>query len=330
MEFANPRLLLLGLVIPLLIYKYIYRGRAGRLRFSSLKTLQHLPPSSATRLRHTLIVLRLLCLVLLVVVIARPRSGRKSTEIISEGVDIMMVLDTSGSMRALDFKLNDERINRLEAAKNVVSEFIKQRENDRLGMVVFAQEAFTQCPLTLDHGVLLSFLDKVEIGMAGDGTAIGSAIGVAVKRLKDLKSKSKLIILLTDGRNNAGRLSPAKAAELAQKYGIKIYTIGAGTKGKAPFLVNTFFGSRYVYQEVDLDEDSLQEIAGITKARYFRATDSESLKDIYTQIDRLEKSEVKVKEHMEYEELFAWPLLAALALLLLEILLVNTRFRKIP
>ncbi len=330
MRFANPWLLLLGLIIPLIIARYIFKGKSSRLKYPSLKTLKSLTPSKAAHTRHIIIVLRSICLSLLVIVIARPQSGRKSTEIISEGVDIMLVLDTSGSMQALDFMINDKRIDRLEVSKNVVGDFIKQRKNDRMGMVVFGEEAFTQCPLTLDQGILLSFLDKISIGMAGDGTAIGSAIGVAVKRLKNLKSKSKIIILLTDGRNNAGRLSPVKAAELARKYGVRIYTIGAGTKGKAPFLVNTLFGKQYTYQQVDIDEHTLRKISRTTNGLYFRATDTESLKNIYGVIDKLEKSEVKVKEHMEYNELFMWPLLLALGLLFLEILLANTCFRKIP
>ena len=329
MQFAHPWLLLLGLFIPLVIYNHL-AARPGNLRFSSLRQLKRLPPSPRVRWRHILIIMRALCLLLLVIVIARPRSGRKSVEVISEGVDIMLVLDTSGSMQALDFKLGDERVTRLQVAKRVVADFIRQRPNDRLGMVVFAEQAFTQCPLTLDHGVLLSFLDRVRIGMAGDGTAIGSAIGLAVKRLKDLKAKSKLIILLTDGRNNSGRLSPRKAAQLAQKYAVKIYTIGAGSKGEVPFLVNTLFGPQYMYQRVDIDEDSLREIAALTGGRYFRATDTKTLQDIYRNIDEMEKSKVKIKEHMEYEELFHWPLLAAFILLLLEILLANTIFRKIP
>jgi Ca-activated chloride channel family protein len=330
MRFEDSWLLLLGLIIPLIVYRYIRRDGVGQLRFSSLKTLKRLPTSKSVYLRHSLIVLRSLCILLLVVAIARPQSGKKTSEIITEGVDIMLVLDTSGSMRALDFKEKGKRINRLGVVKNVVADFIKGRENDRLGMVVFAEQAFTQCPLTLDHGVVLSFLEKVEIGMAGDGTAIGSAIGTAVKRLKNIKAKSKIIILLTDGRNNMGRLTPEKAAQIARKYGVKIYTIGAGTKGKAPFLVNTFFGPRYVYKQVDLDEGALKQIADITGGQYFRATDTESLKSIYAQIDKMEKSEVKVKEYMEYDELFGWPLLGALNLLLLEIVLANTRFRRIP
>ncbi len=304
MRFENSWLLLLGVILPFIIYHYLKRNYAGKLKFSSLNTLKQLPPSKSVYLRHSLIVLRSLCILLLIVAIARPQSGKKTTEIISEGVDIMLVLDTSGSMQALDFEIEGERINRLEVVKKVVADFIAGRENDRLGMVVFADQAFTQCPLTLDHGVMLEFLDKVQIGMAGDGTAIGSAIGTAVKRLKDIKAKSKVVILLTDGRNNSGRLTPEKAAEIAHKYGIKIYTIGAGTKGQAPFLVNSFFGKRYVYQRVDLDEDTLKQIADISGGQYFRATDTESLKKIYTKIDKMEKSEVKVKEYMEYNELF--------------------------
>jgi Ca-activated chloride channel family protein len=242
----------------------------------------------------------------------------------------MLCLDTSGSMNALDFQLENKRVNRLQVVKKVVDEFIRGRQNDRIGMVVFAEEAFTQCPLTLDYGVLLSFLDRLEIGMAGDTTAIGSALATCVKRLKDVKSKSKVIILLTDGRNNTGAISPATAADIAKTHGIKVYTIGAGTEGEAPFLVDSLFGKHYVYQKVDLDEDTLKEIARKTGGRYFRATNTEALKTIYQQIDEMEKTEVKVKEYMEYKELFHWFLIPGLLFLLVEIVLAHTRFMKIP
>ena len=330
MQFAYPWLMLIALVIPVMVFFYIRRGNGGQIKFPTLKTIKRLRTSKSVYARHILIVLRSLSLAFLIAAIARPQLGRKTTEIMTEGVNIMLVLDTSGSMQALDFKLEGQRINRLAIVKKVVADFIKGRENDRMGMVVFGQEAFTQCPLTLDHGVLISFLDMVKSGMAGDSTAVGSAIGTAVKRLKDIQAKSRVMILLTDGRNNAGRLDPIKAAEIANKYGIKIYTIGAGTEGKAPFLVNTFFGPQYVYVDVDLDEDTLKEISRITGGQYFRATDTESLKNIYAQIDKMEKSQVKIKEYMEYNELFLWLALAGLGLLLLEILLANTRFRKIP
>jgi len=239
-------------------------------------------------------------------------------------------LDTSGSMQALDFIKDEKRDTRLAMVKDVVSQFIDNRPNDRMGMVVFGSEAYTQCPLTLDQGILKSFLSKLDIGMAGDSTAIGSAIGIAVKRLKDLKSKSKVIILLTDGRNNAGSLPPLQAAQTAKAFGIKIHTIAVGTLGKAPFLVNSIFGQRYVYQQVDIDEDTLKEISDLTGGQYFRATDLQSLKTIYKQIDEMEKSEVKVIDHSEYTELFHYFLIPGLLILLLEILLSNTVLRRIP
>jgi len=274
--------------------------------------------------------LRCLAIALFVIALARPQSGTKASEVLTEGIDIVLCLDTSGSMQALDFKWENERQNRLQVVKKVVSDFIKGRKNDRIGMVVFGEEAFTQCPLTLDYGVLLSFLDQVKIGMAGDSTAIGSALGTCVKRLKELKSKSKVVILLTDGRNNAGRVSPETAAKIAKTFNIKTYTIGVGTEGEVPFLVDTIFGKKYVYQRVDLDEDTLKEIANITGGKYFKATNTKALEEIYNQIDKLEKTKVEVKEYMEYEELFGWFLLPALACILLEIVLANTRFRKIP
>jgi Ca-activated chloride channel family protein len=280
--------------------------------------------------RKGLVFMRCAAMALFILALARPQSGIKSTEISTEGVDIMLCLDTSGSMQALDFKEGGNRVPRLQVVKRVVNDFIKGRKNDRIGMVVFGQEAFTQCPLTLDYGVLLSFLEKVEIGMAGDSTAIGSALAVCVKRLKDLQSKSKVIILLTDGRHNAGSVTPPTAADIAKSFNIKIYTIGVGTEGEAPFLVDSFFGKQYVYQKVDLDEDTLKDVANRTAGKYFRATNTEALENIYKQIDAMEKTEVKLKEYMEYEELFGWLLVPGLVLLLLEILLANTRLRKIP
>lgn len=329
-RFEDPWLLVLLLAIPGMLYYGLKRMGSSTLRFSSLHVLQRLKTPRSLVLRKGLVILRCLAAGLLVLALARPQSGIKSTEISTEGVDIMLCLDTSGSMQALDFKEGDKRVTRLQVIKRVVGNFIRGRVNDRIGMVVFGQEAFTQCPLTLDYGVLLSFLDRVEIGMAGDTTAIGSALGLCVKRLKDLQSKSKVVILLTDGRNNTGAVSPATAADLAKTYAIKVYTIGAGTEGEAPFLVDSFFGKQYVYQKVDLDEDTLKQIAATTGGKYFRATNTKALEDIYKQIDQMEKTEVKVKEYMEYNELFAWFLIPGLALLLFEIILGNTRLRKIP
>jgi len=329
-RFEDPWLLVFFILIPLIIL-YQWKGLGkSRVRFSSLDNLKKLKTSTSIYFRYILLVLRCLAISLFVVALARPQSGTKASEVLTEGIDIILCLDTSGSMQALDFKWENERQNRLQVVKKVVSDFIKGRKNDRIGMVVFGEEAFTQCPLTLDYGVLLSFLDQVEIGMAGDSTAIGSALGTCVRRLKELKSKSKVIILLTDGRNNAGSLSPETAAQIAKTFNIKTYTIGVGTEGEAPFLVDTIFGKRYVYQRVDLDEDTLKEIARITGGKYFRATNTKALEEIYDQIDKLEKTKVEVKEYMEYEELFGWFLLPGLACILLEIVLANTRFKKIP
>ena len=328
-RFEDPWLLLFFLMVPFLIMRGKGKQQAT-ISYSSIDTLQAMRSARVEILSILPLALRMFAISLLVLALARPQEGHKSTEILSVGVDIILALDTSGSMQALDFIKDEKRDTRLAMVKDVVSQFIDNRPNDRMGMVVFGSEAYTQCPLTLDQGILKSFLSKLDIGMAGDSTAIGSAIGIAVKRLKDLKSKSKVIILLTDGRNNAGSLPPLQAAQTAKAFGIKIHTIAVGTLGKAPFLVNSIFGQRYVYQQVDIDEDTLKKISDLTGGQYFRATDLESLKTIYKQIDEMEKSEVKVIDHSEYTELFHYFLIPGLLILLLEILLSNTVLRRIP
>lgn len=328
-QFQDPWLFLLLAIIPLLIYRTL-KNRPATFHFSSLGSLKTLHRRGVGFLAAIPLILRCLAIALLVTALARPQEGRKSTEILSAGVDILLAIDTSGSMRAMDFEKNHQPVDRLTVVKNVVSEFIDSREFDRMGMVVFGNEAFTQCPLTLDHDILHSFLDKLQIGVAGDSTAIGSAIGISVKRLKDLKSKSKVIILLTDGRNNVQNITPFQAAEIAKTYGIKIYTVGVGTKGQAPFPMNTPFGQKMLMQRVSIDEDSLKKIAEQTGGRYFRATDSDSLKQIYAQIDSLEKSEVKWIDHSEYRELFPLFLIPALLLVLTETILTQTRLRRVP
>ncbi|MGA1839845.1 MAG: vWA domain-containing protein [bacterium] len=331
-RFEDPWLLLFLGIIPVLFYTYIKKLGHARVRFSSIHNLKKLKRSRSVYARHSLIVLRCLCLAFIILAIARPQAGNKQTEYLSEGIDIILCIDTSGSMQALDFSMGGKRIERLTVVKEVVKKFIRERTSDRIGMIVFGQEAFTQCPLTLDYGVLLSFLDRVKIGMAGEATAIGDAVALGVKRLKALeKAKSRVMILLTDGRNNTGRIDPVTAAAIAKEFDVKIYTIGAGTEGEAPFLIeHPIFGKQYVYQKVDLDEDSLREVARITDGYYFRAKDTSALEKVYEQINTLEKTEVKVKEYMEYEELFWWFLIPALALLLIEVILSQTRFRKIP
>jgi Ca-activated chloride channel family protein len=328
MRFEDPwALIFLSVLLPVILYN---RFKEGHVRFSDINVIKGLTRSPVSWFIHLPLILRCCVIVLIVCALARPQSGRKETEILSEGVDIILTIDTSGSMEALDFEVRGRRVNRLEVVKEVVSDFIEKRPTDRIGMVVFGEKAFTQSPLTRDHEILKSLLSKISIGMAGDATAIGDAVGISVKRLKNIKAQSKVIILLTDGRNNAGFLQPQKAAELAKTFGVKVYTIGVGTKTKAPFLVDTLWGKRYIYKEVDLDEKTLKNIANITDAQYFRATDRETLEDIYDEIDTLEKTEVKVKEYMEYEELYHFFILPALLLFTLEIILRNTRLRVLP
>ncbi|HAZ12332.1 MAG: aerotolerance regulator BatA [Bdellovibrionales bacterium GWA2_49_15] len=328
MRFAHPWFFLLLLVI-IPIY---FRGHStgGRFRFSSLDIIKKIKGNTRFHPRQILIWLRILVVIFFVLALARPQQGKKFTEISSEGVDIMLLLDTSGSMHALDFERDGKRINRLAIIKEVVAKFIDKRPNDRMGLVVFGDDAFTQCPLTLDHGILLELLSKVEIGMAGESTAIGSAMGVGANRMKDLKAKSKIMILLTDGRNNAGQLPPAKVSEVAKSLDLKIYTIGVGTHGKAPFLTDTIFGQRYVYQDVDIDEDTLKSIADETNGKYYRATQTAELEQIYDEIDRLEKTEITSKTYTEYNELFAYFVLLGIFILLAEIVLGQTILRKIP
>jgi len=276
------------------------------------------------------VALRCACLTLLVLAAARPQFYNVSRDVRSPGVDIVLVLDTSGSMQALDFQLDERPVSRLTAVKKVVSDFIRKRETDRIGLVVFGAEAFTQSPLTVDKGLLLGLVEKMQIGMAGDQTAIGSAIAIGAKRLKDLEAKSRILILLTDGRHNAGDITPQEAAEAATALGVKIYCIGVGGKGPAPFQVQTPFGTRVIHQRVDLDEETLRKVADVGKGKYFRAADSRELSEIYGMIDREEKTEVTVKEFFHFRELYLFFLIPALLLLCIEVLLKTTMLRTIP
>ena len=328
LRFEDPWLLLMLLIIPVLILRE--RALTRAINYSSLASLKSVSQHRSKIKTIIPTVLTFVAIALFIIALARPQEGRKRTEILSQGVDIVLAIDTSGSMQALDFKKNETQVTRLSVVKDVVAEFVKHREMDRIGMVVFGANAFTQCPLTLDQSILLSFLDKLKIGMAGDATAIGSAIGISARRLKDLKSKSKIIILLTDGRNNSGTIPPLQAAEIAKTLGIKIYTIGVGKRGKAPFLVDSIFGKRLIYRDVDIDEEVLTKISEMTNAKYFRATDLKSLKDIYNQIDLLEKSEIKILDHSEYKELFHYFLIPGLILFLIEIIFSNSFLRRLP
>ena len=330
-RFANPEFLLLLLIVPVMIYWYIARNRSKKsgatLRYSNIGLVKKTGSTPRKKYRHVLFVFRVIAVILLIIVLARPQSGSRETEVHTEGIDIILSMDISSSMLAEDFKPK----NRLEAAKIVAADFVRGRQNDRIGLVIFAAQSFTQCPLTLDYGILLQFLEKIEIGMIDDGTAIGMALGNCVNRLRNSKAKSKVVILLTDGRNNRGELDPLTAAKVAEAYNLRIYTIGVGKRGEALYPVqDPVFGKRYVRMPVQIDEELLKDIALTTGGQYFRATDKTSLEQIFDEIDQLEKTKIKVHEYTRYRELFISFLAAALSLMLLEVVLANTVFRKIP
>ena len=328
-RFAYPGLFLLFVAVGIWILLSLRRKQPG-ITHSMTSGIARLAGNRGSLLLNTPIALRAGCLILLVLAAARPQLYNVSRDIRSPGVDIMICLDTSGSMRALDFHLRDKPVTRLTAVKKVVVDFIKKRELDRIGLVVFGAEAFTQSPLTLDKGLLLDLVERMEVGMAGDSTAIGSALAIAGKRLKDIKAKSRILILLTDGRHNAGEITPETAAETVKAFNIKIYTVGVGGKGPAPFRVKSFFGDRIVHQRVDLDEKTLKRVAALGGGKYFRASNSKQLSEIYDIIDKEEKTEVKVKEFFHFRELYPYFLIPALLLLILEVFLRTTILRVIP
>lgn len=325
--FQHPWLFLLLLFIPAYVGWRVWRRRTAHptVQISTVSTLDGVKPTLRVRLRFVPITLRLLAFAMAVVVVARPQSSSSHSDSNTEGIDIVLALDISGSMRALDFKPN-----RLEAAKEVATKFIAGRPDDNIGLVIFAGESFTQCPLTTDHAVLINLFSQVTNGMLEDGTAIGMGLATAVSRIKDSKAKSKVIILLTDGCNNTGAIAPEKAAELAATFGIRVYAIGVGTKGTAQIPVQTPFGVKLQDQEVKIDEDVLQNMASMTGGQYFRATDNKSLANIYQEIDKMEKTIMEVRHYTQKTDEYLLFAVAALALLLAEILLRNTLLRTIP
>jgi Ca-activated chloride channel family protein len=331
MRLASPWLLLLLALLPL-AWPWVRRAeRRVALRFPTLAVVRAAGGAHAGRRRVVLGILRAAVLVLIVLALARPQLGSALTEVHREGVDVVLAVDISGSMLAEDFTVDGQRVNRLEAVKDVVREFVAARPGDRIGLVLFAARPYTQCPLTLDHGWLLQNLERSEIGMIEDGTAVGSALGTAVARLRPSTANSKFVVLLTDGQSNAGSITPQTAAEAAAALGVKVYTIGAGTRGMAPFPVETVFGET-VYRpvQVNIDEDTLKRIAATTNARYFRATDTDSLREIYAEIDRAEKTAFAAPQFVDYREMYPWLVLPALGLLLREIGLAETGRRKLP
>jgi Ca-activated chloride channel homolog len=331
MRFANPELLWLLLLLPIAA---LARGRAGSaaaLLFPSADLLREGGRPRRSRAGRWRTVLRTAVLLLLVAALARPQQGLGNAEIETSGIDIVLALDVSGSMRALDFQLEGQPESRLEVVKTVVQRFIAERSNDRIGMIAFAGRPYLVSPLTLDHDWLIKNLDRVRIGLVEDGTAIGSAIASSVNRLRGQAAKSKIVILLTDGVNNAGKVSPLTAADAAGALGIRVYTIGAGTKGEAPIPVRDQLGNeRIVMAQVDVDEQTLGQVAKTTGAAFFRATDTDSLKQIYAQIDQLEKTTATLKKFDRYRELYPFVVAAALAVLALELGLAETRLRRLP
>ncbi|MBF0217843.1 MAG: VWA domain-containing protein [Candidatus Omnitrophica bacterium] len=333
LQFAYPWLLLISALVPVLIFlvKYFEKYMECSFRFANTGFYKGAPGSLRAAAGGNLIYLRAFIIVLCVLAIARPRIPIDETNIFVEGIDIVLAIDSSGSMQAMDFDMGGRRFDRLSVVKNVVEQFIKARPNDRIGIVSFSSAPYTICPLTLDHSWLEKNLERVNIGMMEDGTAIGSAISSAVNRLKEKKTKDKVLILLTDGSNNAGKISPLTAAQAAKALGIRTYTIGVGTKGMAPFPVKDMYGKIELKPvEVEMDEDLLKRIANITGGRYYRATDTQSLWDIYKEIDGLEKTKIEEVGFRKYTELFSLFLFPALVLLMIEILLRDTAFRRVP
>ena len=295
------------------------------IQISDARVYAHTPKSSKNYLLHVPFILRIIALILVIIVLARPQTTNNWQQSEIEGIDIMLAIDVSTSMLAEDLKPN-----RLEAAKEVAAEFVNGRPSDNIGITLFAGESFTQCPLTVDHAVLLNLIKDIKCGIIEDGTAVGMGIANAITRLKDSKAKSKVIILLTDGTNNRGDISPLTAAEMAKSFGIRVYTIGVGTNGTAPYPYPVGGTVQYINVPVEIDEKTLTQIAGITEGNYFRATSNSKLKEVYEEIDKLEKTKLNVKQYSKRQEEYQLFALAAFFCVLLEILLRNSVLKKIP
>ena len=326
-KFANPEYFYLFILFPFFIAWYFWRSNrnVGEFTISTGSAFAHYKPTLKQNLRHVLFLLRLLALAAAIIALARPQTSSKSQSVNSEGIDIMIAMDISPSMLAEDLKPN-----RIEAAKRVALDFISNRPNDRIGLVIFAGESFTQCPLTTDHSVLKNLLATIKSGMIADGTALGEGLATAVNRIKSSQAKSKVVILITDGVNNSGAIAPLTSGEIAEAFKIRVYTIGVGTRRFARYPFQTPYGIQYQNQEVDIDEETLTQIATMTGGRYFRATNNKKLQAIYQEIDRLEKTKVKITEFRKYSEEFLPFAISAAAFIFLEILLSYTYFRRIP
>jgi Ca-activated chloride channel family protein len=330
-RFLQPDWLWLLALLPLAL---VWRGRAGAVaavEYSNVSLARRVARTTRSRIGRWRWLLPVFAAALLIVGLARPQYGQGNTEVQASGIDIVLELDVSGSMQALDFKLNGQPTNRIDVVKSVVSKFIDDRPNDRIGLVAFAGLPYLVSPLTLDHDWLQQNLGRVQVAGVQDGTAIGSAIAAGANRLRGTPAKSKVIVLLTDGMNNSGKISPAAAAEAAKAFGVKVYTIAAGVRGEAPVPVKDQFGNtQLVMAKVDVDEATLQQIAAETGGEFYRATDTDSLKHIYAEINRLEKTKATVHKFEHYQDLFAWCLIPALGVLGLAVGLEQTRYRRLP
>jgi Ca-activated chloride channel family protein len=330
--FGQPYFLLLLLLLPLLAWLKGRRGPVAAFVYSSTRLVRAFSGARRSRAGVFLNALRWLAMGLLIVALAQPRLTRSQANVHASGVDIVVAIDLSGSMAAEDFEIRGKRVNRLQMAKQVLTSFIERRQSDRIGLVAFATEPYIASPLTLDHDFLLQNLERLELGLIDNTrTAIGSGLSTALNRVRDLKSKSKIVILMTDGQNNAGKIAPLVAAEAAKALNIKVYTIGVGTRGEAPMPV--YFGGQkagYRMEQVNIDEETLQKIANATGGTYYRADNAEKFESIYATIDRLEKTDAEVKRYTHHRELFAWAIAPGLLLIALEVLLRHTILRRLP
>jgi Ca-activated chloride channel family protein len=330
-RFLQPEWLWLLTVLPIVMFWRGRRGPVAAIEFSDVGIAREVARGSRSRVGRWLWLLPILGAVLMILGLARPQRGHSRTQVTANGIDIVLGLDVSGSMQALDFEIDNQRVNRIEVVKSVVSKFIEERPNDRIGLIAFAAAPFLISPLTLDHDWLLQNLERVSTGMGDDGTAIGSAIAAGVNRLRTTTAKSKVMILLTDGINNTGKISPLNAAEAAKAMGVKIYTIAVGVRGKAPMPMRDDAGNMHmIMTKVDVDEKTLQTIAEETGGTFYRATDTYSLQKIYDQINQLEKTAQTVQKFEHYDELYSWALIPALAILGVGFLLQHTRYRRLP
>ncbi len=330
-HFLHPQLLALLFLLPVIAFWLGRRGRVAAVEYSSAAVVREVARETRSRAGRILVLLPLLAAALFIVGLARPQLYEGSSEVTASGIDIMLAVDVSGSMQSLDYKVNGNPTSRVDTVRAAVSKFIDARSDDRMGLIEFAGEPYLISPLTLDHDWLHQGLERVQTGTITDGTAIGSAIAMAVNRLRDQPSKSKVLVLLTDGCNNMGTISPLMAAETAKALGVKIYTIGAGIRGNAPMPVKDDFGQTHIVMvPSDVDEDTLTKIAQITGGQFFRATDTEKLDDTYAQIDRMEKTARTVKKYEHASELFAWAVVPGLLVLGTGFWLEQTRFRRLP